>query len=237
MMAKIRNPTAKRTTRKKGEPKSRAPDPGAAEIWLIEAVRMLLGLLGGTMRTERIKPFTERSEPPVVKSGNPPGTRGMGDLVIYIEAQDTLWVSPRLGISLESRYAAPHGNDTVRILEFLLHELIHYKLGYDCGHRGLFAKTAVAIGFTGRLTYPTSNAELYAKLEKEAKYLGDYPNEAVTKAIPVDAPGHRRQRNRNRKYVCKRCGKIIRSAGTDLKAIHLCSGNITQPYGYFTLAD
>lgn len=236
MMAKIRNPLPRKSSRKAGVPKSLAPDPGAAEIWLTEAVRQLFSLLGSAVKGAGIKPFSEHPEPPLAKSGTPPGGKD-SDMVIYSVEQDTLWINSRLGIGLEQRYTAPHGNDTVRILEFILHELIHYLLGYECGHRGLFAQVAVAVGFTGRLTYPTSNADLLRELTTVAKRLGDFPNEAVTTAAQVDAPGHRRQRNRNRKYVCKRCGKIIRTAGTDLQAVHLCNGSIQQPYGYFALDD
>lgn len=71
------------------------------------------------------------------------------------------------------------GEDPTRVLDVLLHELIHAACGVECGHRGQFAKVAKAVGLTGKMTATVATDGLRDKLVAIATPLGPYPHSVI----------------------------------------------------------
>ena len=104
-------------------------------------------------------------------------------------------------------------NDPSRVLDVLLHEMIHAATPGE-GHRGMFRAMAKRVGLAGRMTATVAGPELKQRLEK---LLTDH----LTPMPPGYgdlAPERKKQATRMRKYVCPECGQIIRAATDDLYA-------------------
>lgn len=71
--------------------------------------------------------------------------------------------------------------DKVRVLDVLLHELIHAAVGTKEGHRGEFARVAKATGLKGKMTatFAEEDTDLFNDLADLAKRLGDYPHSVM----------------------------------------------------------
>lgn len=80
-------------------------------------------------------------------------------------------------------FICPTQSEPVRVLDILLHELIHAAVGVEEGHKGNFRKMALDFGLRGRMTatYAEEDSELHAKLTKVAASLGPYPHSAMSK--------------------------------------------------------
>jgi len=219
--------------RKEREPKRVAgPEPakvpvhGNREEWLRQAVALLrpevraqASLLGMSPR----RPF------PLLSVGYPPARTAELSYSYRTETGQTqIFLSPELGQGASATAKGVSYGPSIRALDLLLHELIHDTIGHHLGHQGPFQEIAAGLGLEG-------SAESYAgpELKKELSrlikdHLGEYPHRAST------AKPSSRQKNRQRKYVCDRCGKIIRSAGEGLQARHECGD---RKMGKFILAD
>lgn len=71
--------------------------------------------------------------------------------------------------------------EEVRILDILVHELIH-SINFAVkqkGHGKCFSKIAKAVGLEGKMTATVASKELKAKLEAIAKELGEFPHVAM----------------------------------------------------------
>lgn len=74
-------------------------------------------------------------------------------------------------------YVCPTQADPVRVLDILVHELVHAS---GCkGHGKEFKAVATKLGLTGKMTATVAGPELETKLKAIAKTLGKYPHEAV----------------------------------------------------------
>lgn len=78
-------------------------------------------------------------------------------------------------------FISPVLDDTVRVLDVLLHELIHCAVGIDEGHKGEFRRVAKAFGLAGKMTatYAEEGSELYERLAEVSKELGTYPHNSM----------------------------------------------------------
>lgn len=117
-------------------------------------------------------------------------------------------------------FVSPVLDDAPRVLDVLLHELVHAADGNESGHKGRFAEWARALGLTGKMTATVAGPELadgLACLVRDT--LGPYPHGALvggggvsgkpgTPAPPVPgAPGggtssHPKQGTRMMKASC-----------------------------------
>ena len=77
----------------------------------------------------------------------------------------------------------PTVGEGVRVLDVLLHELIHAALGAEHGHDKVFAQAARACGLEGKPTAAHAGEALKAELQELLSTLGEYPHVAV-KARP-----------------------------------------------------
>lgn len=75
-----------------------------------------------------------------------------------------------------------------RVLDVLLHELIHAAVGCDHGHDKVFGAAARAVGLEGKLTATEASAALKADLESLATELGPYPHVAVVARPAIKQP-------------------------------------------------
>lgn len=75
-------------------------------------------------------------------------------------------------------FICPTQVSATRVLDILLHEIIHAVVGIPEGHRGKFKKMARAVGLEGKLTATvvSEGTELHNTLVEIADALGPYPH-------------------------------------------------------------
>lgn len=114
--------------------------------------------------------------------------------------------------------------DPVRVLQTLLHEMLHAVLGIKEGHKRKFAKACSELGFEGPPTATYAGENMRKQLEAIAAEIGPLP----AGKGEFEAPKEKKQGTRMRKYICP-CGQIIRAAKDGLKINHLdCGKDFTQ---------
>ncbi len=143
-------------------------------------------------------------------------------------------------------YISPEVIDTARVLDILLHELIHAADDNASGHKGAFAEAATRLGLEGRMTATTASIELAAEFMCLADTLGPYPHGKLTIdahiLLPVPVPaggaplprissGPAKQGNRSIKVTCQTAGCACGGyrASTTRKWLDL--GNLSCPFG------
>lgn len=79
-------------------------------------------------------------------------------------------------------FICPTQDNPIRVLDILLHELIHAQVGCAAGHKGPFKKLALEFGLEGKMTatYATEGTELWKKLSHISEQLGPYPHTKMT---------------------------------------------------------
>lgn len=87
-------------------------------------------------------------------------------------------------------FVCPSLQKATRVLDTLLHEMIHAAVGCGCGHRGKFRIIAKAVGLEGKMTATgvSEGSPLMKTLEKVVESLGDYPHSAITRAQTASRP-------------------------------------------------
>ena len=108
------------------------------------------------------------------------------------------------GKAIPQVYVSPVLADPIRILDVLVHELVHAAVGCECGHKGPFRKAALAIGLEGKMTATVAGEALSARLAKLADSLGVLPHEAL------DLSTRKKQGTRMLKAECADCEYIVR---------------------------
>lgn len=137
-------------------------------------------------------------------------------------------------------FISPEVNDTARVLDILLHELIHATDDNQSGHRGAFAEAATRLGLEGPMTATTASVDLAASFMCLAATLGHYPHGALNAKLadvgqdPTPVPGKpkvhsgpRAQTNRYVRVQCAHCGYSVRTTRS-----WLARGNPRCPDGY-----
>lgn len=118
-------------------------------------------------------------------------------------------------------FVSPILDDPVRILDVLLHELIHAAVGSQHGHRGRFVKIARACGLEGKPSATTAGKRLKARLNALADSLGPLPHAALN---PITVPG---TGSRLRLYECA-CPVKVRVASDRFDATCNACGDYFQ---------
>jgi hypothetical protein len=79
-------------------------------------------------------------------------------------------------------FICPTQDEPIRVLDILLHELIHAQVGTAAGHKGPFKKLMKEFGLVGKATatYAEEGSELWLKLSRIATELGPYPHKKMT---------------------------------------------------------
>lgn len=80
-------------------------------------------------------------------------------------------------------YVSPTQDSPVKVLDILLHEMIHAAVGCEHGHKGPFRTVAKSFGLMGKMTetYAEEGSDLEALLIGISDQLGPYPHAAMTK--------------------------------------------------------
>ncbi len=81
-------------------------------------------------------------------------------------------------------FISPTLSSPLRVLDVLLHELIHAAVGTKAGHRGPFRKLAIEFGLEGKMTatFVKEGSELWEQLTAMLKTLPLYPHAALKPA-------------------------------------------------------
>lgn len=123
-------------------------------------------------------------------------------------------------------FISPELGDTARILDVLIHELIHAADDCASGHRGAFAEAATRLGLEGKMTATVASLPLAAEMIVLAEELGTYPHGALSgysarrapktpgdggEALPPVSSGPKGQGTRMLKVMCPADGYTVRT--------------------------
>lgn len=137
------------------------------EGWLTEAVRTL---------DERLLKPRDKSMPRFrVSCGIPVGKRShIGQCHDKVNSSDEHY----------EMFVCPSQDEPVRVLDILLHEMVHAVVGIEAGHKGPFRELALSLGLQGKMTatHAEPGTKLHVELSEVAQGLGPYPHKALKKA-------------------------------------------------------
>lgn len=119
-------------------------------------------------------------------------------------------------------FITPNIDDSMLVLETLIHEDCHAIDDCQSGHRGDFATLARAVGLEGPLTATHGSAELRAKLQEYIGLLGPIPH------AKLNVSKRKRDKNRNIKVWC-RCGFKFNTSRTQVNHVLTERGMIACP--------
>ena len=140
----------------------------------------------------------------------------------YSHATGNKFDEIRMGVQLGGR---KNKDDSCRVADVLLHEMIHHMAGARAGHKGAFSILARTFGLKGKLTATTASQELRTYLWDEVvTTLGKYPHNAVH----LTPRGQRGKGSRSIKVQCPSCEFTMRT--TRLWIDKAC-GVLTCPIG------
>lgn len=88
-------------------------------------------------------------------------------------------------------FICPTQAEPIRVLDILLHELIHAAVGVEVGHKGAFRELAREFGLEGKMTatYAAEGSELWLTLSRIATELGPYPHAPMVKTKRAGGSG------------------------------------------------
>lgn len=101
-------------------------------------------------------------------------------------------------------FISPELIDPSRVIDVLLHEMIHARLGGQFGHKKEFKRLALACGLEGKMTATVAGEWLKEEIENWVKELGVYPHSQL------DLSKAKKQTTRLLKCSCESCGYIAR---------------------------
>jgi len=87
-------------------------------------------------------------------------------------------------------FISPEIAEPLRVLDILLHEMIHACVGIEAGHKGPFRKMAKEFELEGKMTatFVTEGTDLWKTLSSIYTTLGTYPHAAMTKKMKLTKP-------------------------------------------------
>jgi hypothetical protein len=163
------------------------------EAWLISAVNVLardfFTPLGASVPEVR------------VSTGFPRGSRGKN------KAIGQCWAGICADDKRPQIFIHPELVDSSRVLDVLIHELVHATVGHLCGHKGNFKTLAVALGLAGQMTATHASDELKERLNEVIAEIGEYPHAKLNATESA-----RKQSTRLIKCECTECGYIARTS-------------------------
>ena len=191
------------------------------EQWLISAAM----ILADTILLPAIDRIGERIEPLQynVSLGHPKSKNSIGECWKKCASDDQL---------TSHIFITPVESNSTRILDVLLHELIHAADDCASGHKNFFARVARAVGLEGKFTATRAGDALQEKLLDIVDALGDIPHTALNSANS----GKKKQAARMLKIECSICAFTFRASKTQLtRALDsgapvcpCCAGTIAQ---------
>lgn len=78
-------------------------------------------------------------------------------------------------------FVCPTQDEPIRVLDILLHELIHAQVGIPAGHKKPFKQLAKEFGLAGKATatFAEEGSDLWRELSHISEQLGPYPHKAM----------------------------------------------------------
>lgn len=162
------------------------------EAWLMDATRELAGIIavhGVTVPDVRVSVGFPKG-----------GTRGNH------KAIGQCWSGACATDGVPQVFIHPELVESARVLDVLLHEVIHAAVGTKHGHRGEFARVAKAAGLEGKMTATVAGHALRTRLLEMVERLGEYPHAALDAS-----KAGRKQSTRMLKCECAECGYTVRT--------------------------
>jgi predicted SprT family Zn-dependent metalloprotease len=98
----------------------------------------------------------------------------------------------------------PIVDDSSRVLDILVHEVIHAILGSGKGHGKEFKQLALSVGLEGKMTSTTASPELKEKLDKIVEEIGEYPHKAY-ELKEKDGEPEEKEKKEKQKIINLRC--------------------------------
>ncbi len=114
------------------------------------------------------------------------------------------WPRSLSGANINEIYISPFLEDTVQVLDVLVHELCHAVDDCKSRHGKGFRAIAEAVGLEGRMTSAHAGPALKQQLGFMAEALGPYPHRKV---VPVG--GNKKQRKSVHRWGCAACGCVF----------------------------
>lgn len=162
------------------------------EEWLTDAIAALRPMFAEI----------DKTLPAVRVSVGWPGGRGKKNTVI-----GQCWPTGLAKDGVAQVFISPVLDDAVRVLDVLLHELVHVVDNCENGHKAPFARMAKALGLTGKMTATVASDELAEQLTAIADDLGVYPHAALSGSSPLV----KKQGTRMLKVECPEDGYVVRT--------------------------
>jgi hypothetical protein len=134
-----------------------------------------------------------------VSCGFPAGVRGGNNKAIGV-----CWSQRASTGGYIEIFISPVIESSSRVLDILIHELIHAILPDGEGHGSNFRKCAIKLGLEGKMTATTCGAFLYNTLNDWITNLGEYPHASM------NTGERKKQTTRMIKHQCNECGAIWR---------------------------
>jgi len=178
------------------------------EEWLVRAAHHLAGI---------VREAGAECPPVAVSIGFPRRRGGISNCL------GECWDGQLASDGRPAIFVSPILEDPVRILDVLLHELVHAAVGVECGHRGRFVAVARACGLKGKPTATVAGERLRPRLNALHEALGPLPHAAITPVVTAGAG------SRLRLYVCA-CPVRVRVASDTFDATcNVCGHEFTRP--------
>jgi hypothetical protein len=171
------------------------------EEWLEQAVAQL--------RAEIFAPAGIDASRPVRVSVGWPGGRGKKNGVI-----GQCWNTAAAADSVPQIFISPVLEDGVRVVDVLIHEMIHAVDDCKSGHKGAFVRMARTVGLEGKPTATNAGEALKAQIETIVADLGDYPHSRLS-----SGSGATKQGTRMLKVECADCGYTARTTAKWLETV------------------
>jgi len=116
------------------------------------------------------------------------------------------WAPTASGDGTHELFVSPAIEEPVRVLDILLHEMIHAAIGCDKKHGPAFKRAMLDVGLAGKptATYAEDGTALHAALADLAGRLGPYPH------AKIDYTARPKEGTRLLKAECPECGYTVR---------------------------
>lgn len=116
------------------------------------------------------------------------------------------WSGQRSADQAPQIFITPVLADPARVLDVLIHEMLHVAVGSEVGHKGPFKRGMPKLGLTGKPTATAAEPWLTEKLVRLTEQtLGPYPHPQLTALGKIKIQG-----TRLLKAECPGCGYTIR---------------------------
>lgn len=136
-----------------------------------------------------------------VSIGFPKGRGGAKNKII-----GQCWSAECASDKVAQIFISPELGEPTRVLDVLVHELVHATIGTHEGHNKAFKRCAESVGLTGKMTATVAGEVLKMYLTELSDKLGEFPHAELMASIG----GGKKQGTRLIKACCAECGYTVR---------------------------